>query len=92
MRVNPSHIQAYRSMAVQIQPGPSEGQRFDRAHAAASTGRNKLEIEGSTFANLLSKAEREFIIEKFSESSSPSGHTAGESRGRTRGVYLDVKA
>lgn len=92
MRVNPSHIQAYRTMALQIRPNPVQSEKIDTARTASSARRGKLEIEGSAFASYLSKAEKQFIVEKFSGSNSSPGGIPEEIRGRTLGNFLDIKA
>ena len=92
MRVNPSHIQAYRSIAAQIRPPAPESQRIERATGKAATRRNALQIEGSEFINYLSKAEKRFLVEKFSGTQKQAGHSGERFCDKTRGVYLDLKA
>jgi hypothetical protein len=92
VRVNPNYIQAYRSMAGQIQNIPMRSNRSHTAPEPPSAGRKPVSIRGSEFAAYLSKAERKFIVETFADPRSSAVSEAGTSPDRSRGLYLDVKA
>jgi hypothetical protein len=92
VRVNPSHIQAYRNMAAQVRPVTPEQQRVDRASVQATGKRKAVEIEGSEFINYLSKAEKNFLVERFTAAEHPSTRSNGGFGDKTRGTYLDLKA
>ena|GEM_PF-2853009 len=92
MRVNPSHIQAYRNMAAQIRPAALEQQPVDRTSVQATGRRKAVKIEGSEFINYLSKAEKNFLVEKFPVAKHPSTRADGGFGDKTRGTYLDLKA
>ena len=92
MRVNPSHIQAYRNMAAQIRPAAIEQQRVDRASVRATGKRKAVEIEGSEFINYLSKGEKNFLVERFAVAKHPPTRANNRFGDNTRGTYLDLKA
>lgn len=92
MRVNPSHIQAYRNMGAQLRPAALEQQRVDRASVQATGKRKAVEIEGSEFINYLSKSEKNFLVERFTVATHPSTRSKSGFSDKTRGTYLDLKA
>ena len=79
-------------MAAQIRPAAIEQQRVDRASVQATGKRKAVEIEGSEFINYLSKAEKNFLVEKFTVAKHSPTQANGGFGDKTRGTYLDLKA
>ena len=91
MKVNPSSIQAYRNMMqpARISSNPAERGAADRPQPGAKLKASG--IESSQFIDLLSKAERDYLTEKFpARASAVSGGRAFEAT--SKGSFLDVKA
>ena len=79
-------------MAAQIRPVALEQQRVDRASVQATGKRKAVEIEGSEFINYLSKAEKNFLVERFTVAKHPPTQANNGFGDKTLGVYLDLKA
>ncbi len=79
-------------MAAQLRPAALEQQRVDRASVQATGKRKAIEIEGSEFINYLSKAEKNFLVERFTAARHPSTRPNGGFSDKTRGIHLDLKA
>ncbi len=92
MKVNPSHIQAYRSMTGQIRPAAQEDRQATRVSGKSVSKRNAVRIEGSEFAGYLSKAETKYLVEQFSEQKQAVSRPNGNSGTTAPGFYLDIKA
>lgn len=92
MKVNPSHIQAYRSMVGQIRPAAQQDRQTTRVADKTVSKRNAARIEGSEFQGYLSKAEKKYIVEQFSGQKQAVPRQNGSNGPTAPGFYLDIKA
>ena len=91
MKVNPSHIQAYRSTIAQIRPPAQNKSQTTRVSTNPASKRNAMRIEGSDFIGYLSKAEKKYLVEQFSDQKQGMSRSVGGGA-KAPGTYLDIKA
>ena len=91
MRISPNAINAYQTQAVKFRKIEQDlaGVQKKRQSQSASEA---AEIKGAKFLEMLSKAERQFLADKFRSDRIRASRNGDNTPDRIRGRLLDIKA
>jgi len=90
MKINPSQIQAYRNALDPLRSTANQPAAQGRTTGKAEGSKASPEIAGSKFVDMLSKAEKQYLAEKFDTAATRKLQSASDS-GRVRGRLVDIR-
>jgi hypothetical protein len=79
-------------MVGQIRPTAQQDRQTTHVVDKTASKRSAVRIEGSEFAGYLSKAEKRYLVEQFSEQKQALSRPNGNGGATAPGSYLDIKA
>lgn len=90
MKINPSQIQAYRNIPDPARISGNQTGMQGQSAGRASGSKASAEIAGSRFLDMLSKAEKQFLADKFDTTATRKSQSDLQI-GKDRGRLLDIR-
>ncbi|MBU1318037.1 MAG: hypothetical protein KKG33_07315 [candidate division Zixibacteria bacterium] len=90
MKINPNLIQAYRNIPDPGRVAAQQQGNSGKSVGRASRGKASVEITGSDFLSMLSKAEKQFLSDKFSTTTTRKADSDSRVSSQ-RGRLLDIR-